>query len=415
MSIIPIVVQQHAEEAAFLWFLRDHAIRQPHYSLKDLASLDERIDAHVDGLRVAGEPGWKLCQQELSWNEPGEIFAAAFLALDSERQDRIDQVLELALTAPELESGLISAMGWTSLPSVVRQLDAFLASKQPAVRRIGLAGYAVRRLDPGPLLARFLKDDHPRVRTRALKAVGELGRGDLLPTVLQSIRDSDAECRFYAAWAAALCGQRYVPIMQTLIEFAQRPGLRQHQALAMALRSLDVPAAKAWLQRMGPVPATLRLATIGIGVLGDPEMMGVLIELMKNDAVARVAGESFSMITGVDLAYDDLERTAPDGFESGPTEDAADEDVALDEDENLPWPNPQLVADWWTTHHTDFQPGHRHLCGREINVESLCKTLVDGTQRQRAAAALELALLQPNQPLFDVRARGNWQQVWLKS
>jgi hypothetical protein len=44
------------------------------------------------------------------------------------------------------------------------------------------------------------------------------------------------------------------------------------------------------------------------------------------------------------------------------------------------------------------------------------QTLRDGYQRQRAAAALELALLSPDKPLFEVRARGDWQQrlipVW---
>jgi hypothetical protein len=43
------VVSQHAEEAAFLWALRTRAIGEPHYSLQDLARLDERVEAHLDG------------------------------------------------------------------------------------------------------------------------------------------------------------------------------------------------------------------------------------------------------------------------------------------------------------------------------------------------------------------------------
>jgi hypothetical protein len=39
-----------AEEAAFLWLLRSNAIRQPHCALKDLAKLDDRFEAHLDGL-----------------------------------------------------------------------------------------------------------------------------------------------------------------------------------------------------------------------------------------------------------------------------------------------------------------------------------------------------------------------------
>jgi hypothetical protein len=50
IAVIESIVEQHAEEAAFLWLLRDAAVRAPHYSLKDLADIDERVEAHIDGL-----------------------------------------------------------------------------------------------------------------------------------------------------------------------------------------------------------------------------------------------------------------------------------------------------------------------------------------------------------------------------
>jgi uncharacterized protein (TIGR02270 family) len=408
------IVTQYAENASFLWLLRDASVCRPDYSLDEISELDDRIEAHLDGVRVGQVPAWEICAQQLNdVGEVGDVFAAGALALESSQKSRIDQVIQIAASVPELERGLISAAGWIESPAVANHLYAFLASSNPAVRRIGLAGYAVRRQDPGPLLARSLNDDQPRVRARALKAVAELGRGDLLSIALQHIRDPDDDCRFYAAWTAARFAQRYEPVIGTLVEFAEKPGPRQLAALGMALRSLDLAAAKAWLRRLGPVPQTLRLATVGIGLLGDPEMMPVLFELMKNDDVARVAGESFSMITGVDHANDHLDRDRPEGFESGPTEDPADENVAMDEDENLPWPNLELIAKWWGSNAGRFQPGRRFLCGSEIGIESARQTLVDGKQRQRAAAAIELAIRQPATPLFEVRARGAWQQQWL--
>ncbi|HEY5911072.1 MAG TPA: hypothetical protein VJA21_10760, partial [Verrucomicrobiae bacterium] len=83
-----VVVEQHAEEAAFLWTQRDRAVAAPNYRLKDLARLDERVEAHLDGLRIAGQFGWQLCQKALQEPGPGEVFAAAVLAfggVDSER------------------------------------------------------------------------------------------------------------------------------------------------------------------------------------------------------------------------------------------------------------------------------------------------------------------------------------------
>ena len=83
IPIIPSIIEQHAEEAAFLWLLRDAAIYQPHYDLEDLVELDERIEAHLDGLRLANNTGWETAQSALSWEEPGEVFTAAVLAIES--------------------------------------------------------------------------------------------------------------------------------------------------------------------------------------------------------------------------------------------------------------------------------------------------------------------------------------------
>ncbi|HEB94602.1 MAG TPA: hypothetical protein ENI94_14340 [Gammaproteobacteria bacterium] len=148
-------------------------------------------------------------------------------------------------------------------------------------------------------------------------------------------------------------------------------------------------------------------------MVGDPVVIPWLIELMTNPELARVAGESFSMITGVDIAYDDLEGEWPDGFETGPTENPQDEDVAMDPDEDLAWPEPDLIQSWWQENSKHFHPGTRYLCGQPISVEHCQKVLRDGYQRQRRAAALELALLQTDAPLFNTRAPGFLQQKWL--
>ena len=111
-TVISSIVSQHVEEAAFLWLLRSNAIHAPHYSLKDLAKLDGRVEAHLDGLRVAGEPGWELCKAALGNEENGEIFAASVMAFESGIESRIQAVLDVVQKKPELSTGLISALGW---------------------------------------------------------------------------------------------------------------------------------------------------------------------------------------------------------------------------------------------------------------------------------------------------------------
>ena len=135
-----------------------------------------------------------------------------------------------------------------------------------------------------------------------------------------------------------------------------------------------------------------------------------LISLMGQLPLARLAGDAFTMITGVDLAYRDLQRKPPEDFNAGPTEDPKDENLEMDPDDNLPWPEPALVQKRWDKNRGQFQSGTRYLLGKPMNVEWLKTVLRDGRQRQRAAAALELVIRQPGQPLFNVAAPGFRQQ-----
>jgi len=186
------------------------------------------------------------------------------------------------------------------------------------------------------------------------------------------------------------------------------------QALQLMLRVMDVVSSTKWLTDFTQSKEVLRQAVQGAGIIGDPLYIPWLIQMMAIPDVARVAGESFSMITGIDLAYDDLDGEWPEGFEAGPTENPEDEDVAMDSDEDLPWPEPSLIQAWWDKNQRSFQTGKRYLVGKPISIEHCLQVLRTGYQRQRRAAALELALLQPEEPLFNTSAPGFLQQQWLQ-
>src|SRR3954453_11673748 len=109
MTILSSVVEQHAEEAAFLWLHRDIAVRAPHYALKDLTKLDNRVEAHIDGLRASGKPGWEIAKTAMAeLGEPGEVFAAGVLAFESGALQRIQHVFETGTATLEAARGLIS-------------------------------------------------------------------------------------------------------------------------------------------------------------------------------------------------------------------------------------------------------------------------------------------------------------------
>ena len=409
LASTPDVLSQHASEASFLWELRAAAVAAPHYSLADLAKLDQRVEAHLDGLRIAGEAGWEICKEALSAEAPGEVFAASVLAFESGNPDRLETVLATGAASQDLSRGLVSALGWLPFQQAEPHIRQLLASSQLALRRVGMAASAIHRQNPGQSLVDAVSNADPLLRARALRAIGELGLRSYTHEIKLHLADPDALCHFWAAWSAALLSadSKALAILGSIAE-SDLP--YREKSLQAAIRRMDAPAASAWHNKLAQDAQSIRIAIIAAGAFGDPASIPWLMEQMKVPELARVAGEAFAMITGVDIALEDLDAEKPEGFEAGPTENPGDDNVEMDPDENLPWPGSELIAKWWTQRQAEFQKGTRYLLGKPISVDWCQQVLRNGRQRQRAAAALELAIRQPGQPLFNVASPGFRQQ-----
>jgi len=406
-QIIPHIIDQHAEEAAFLWLLRNNAIHAPHYDLKELAQLDERLEAHIDGLRIAGDYAWQVCLENLQFKESGEMFAAAMLAFESNDSEKIHTLYNIAEAAPETIKGLISALGWIDGKHLQGKVLGMLDAKNPLWRQVGIAACAIHRIDAGSYLEAAINDDNIHLRCRALKAAGELARVDLLKKIISQIEQEIHNIRFWAAWSGVLLGDR-TRAMTELSEQVRQQTPFAAKAGQLLFRIIDSTTAKQYLSTLIPQQAT-RSVIQYIGILGEISYLPWLIEQMMIPELARVAGEAFSFITGIDMAYDDLEDNEPKNVHSGPTESADDEQTALDQDEDLPWPNTVLIQQWWEQHHTEFNPAKRYLLGKPISLEHCQYVLRKGQQRQRQAAALEIALMQPTAIIFETRANAQQQ------
>jgi len=410
-SVIDFILSQHAEELSLLWLLRNDAVRAPNYNLQELADLEERIAAHFDGLRIAGEPGWALLEVALAQNEPGEVFAAGVIALEGGDPNSLSSVINVAEAVPETARGLVSALGWVERKKLAGTVRDMLTRGSPFMRMLGIAACAVHRTDPGQALVDGVGDPDPGLRARSLRTAGMLKRVDLLPALARSYGDEDEACRFWATWSGALMKE---PSAVAKLRAFARPGSPYAaRAFEVALRAMDPTAAVDWLKAIGKNPELKRLLVIGSGMVGNPVSVHWLIRQMTNPEFARVAGEAVAMITGVNIADDDLEGEWPEGFEAGPSEEPEDEDVEMDPDEDLPWPEPAAVDAWWDANKGRFKSGQRYLLGVPIAPGPLRQVLRTGTQRQRYSAAMEIALSAPDAPLFETRAPGKRQLALL--
>jgi len=68
-AVVPAVIEQHSDDASFLWLTRQILMKAPHITLQDLKQHDERIEANLDGLHYADEAGWEIPKKSLRhWN-----------------------------------------------------------------------------------------------------------------------------------------------------------------------------------------------------------------------------------------------------------------------------------------------------------------------------------------------------------
>jgi uncharacterized protein (TIGR02270 family) len=164
-----------------------------------------------------------------------------------------------------------------------------------------------------------------------------------------------------------------------------------------------------FLRELAEDPRQRRWLFQGSGIAGDPTYVPWLVKHMRDNHTARLAGEAFSLITGADVWALHLDGPRPKEFESGPNDDPDDPDVAADADDDLPWPDADLVEKWWAANAGRFKNGTRYFMGAPVTREHAIKVLENGYQRQRILAAHYLCLLEPGTPLFNTSAPA-WRQ-----
>ena len=82
--VLPDILRQHAEQAAFLWTVYDRALlypdENPEMDEERIARVVERLEANLDGLRVAGDEGREVAEERYAeYPERGELFVVRIL------------------------------------------------------------------------------------------------------------------------------------------------------------------------------------------------------------------------------------------------------------------------------------------------------------------------------------------------
>ncbi|MCL4747377.1 MAG: TIGR02270 family protein [Burkholderiaceae bacterium] len=390
------------------------AVRSPAFSFTAIERFDELLDAHVDGLREARAPMQGANQNDLSGTDFDGAIADALASTEDGDLSVLGRRAAALLRTGDGVDLLATLLMFTRTPEQLERHLASLDQASPAVACAVLG--ACRGIDEPRAASGFLAGgttDRRLVGARLGLALAWASGNS--SDAMDIARTAASNVQTPARVAAVLLGDRADALADLERDCSeQAPGVDE-RALGVWLAASGRDSGIRLVETIAARGESKRPLFRAVSLLGDSFYIAWLVKQMADDKLARLAGESFSMITGLDLAYLDLDRKPPEDFESGPNDDPDDENVDMDPDEGLPWPDSEKIAAWWKENESRFPAGQRFFMGQPPSMAHCLQVLKTGYQRQRVAAAIWRCILKPGTPLFPTDAPAWRQKRWLAS
>src|SRR4051794_11460042 len=180
MSLTARVAAEHLEELGFMLRLRLGAAE----SGADDEEADERLEAHLDGLRFSGDDGVEVMTEHLGRFDPDEVFGAAYaLASLPDLNGALEAVLDgFAAAQDETVATISLALRHALHPALAARLVPLLVHDRAPVRAAAANVLGYRRAITAQQLWPLLQDPDPHVRHAAFAAMVRVsGPGDWPP------------------------------------------------------------------------------------------------------------------------------------------------------------------------------------------------------------------------------------------
>lgn len=301
LAFIPAIAEEHFEELQFLWSQRRNALRSAAYTIREIAMLEERIEAHTQGLLVLGDDLLEFVGKALDGGDPLLAFAAAYVLLRFGTSQAVERVRAAFVGASGKRlDGIGEALAHGPAEPLIPLLQSLFTSAPPplaAAAGEALVFHKALRATPEQLLP-LLRDEHAAVRQGAWRIATNCAIG-IAPAVYDAgMSDDDPDVQRAALVAAAWNG--YQGWLSHCYRIAKEPDPEGVEPIAMLAAVLPPHEYKA-------VAALASTKSFGAGryriaaAFGHPVMVEYLLSEMENPdpAAAAGAGAAFSKMLGV--------------------------------------------------------------------------------------------------------------------
>jgi uncharacterized protein (TIGR02270 family) len=301
LSYIPAIAEQHYEELQFLWSQRQNALRSAAYTMREMGILEERIEAHVQGLLVLGANLPDFVAKGFAGDDAMAAFAAAYALLRLGSPDAIQRVRDAFVGAEgkRLE-GIREALAHGPAQPLIPLLQSLFVSAPPPLAVAAGEALAFHRAlqVSAEQLSPLLRDEAPAVRRGAWRIAAYGGMA--VPPALYDIalRDEDPGVKAAALTAAAWNGYGgWLPHCRALADAPTPDGVHAIAMLAAVLPPQEYKAVAALVAQPAFGPERHQIAA----AFGHPVMIDFLLAEMESadPATAAGAGAAFSRMLGV--------------------------------------------------------------------------------------------------------------------
>ncbi|QSQ19029.1 TIGR02270 family protein [Pyxidicoccus parkwayensis] len=385
------ILERHLSEAAFLWTQWERVLHAPHYTLEDVAELEERLRAHLDGLVLGGPPvADRLLWPAMEEAEPGLAQAAALCLLHEELDPHLDCVEHwLPTEQVSLPEPLRRILEVVERPGLPERLHLGLDARPLPIRAELARLLGLRRVRLGEFLEGLLTSSDEDARVAALQAIESAPDPAFASGVQRSLNTASTKVRDAAITTGLVLG----------LHAAWDQCLRQVRSHApegarcRLLLALCGSADSTLLLREALEKPELRRDTLwAVGFSGRPALAEACLPLLRSEACAALAGEAFCAITGLVLEGRFRAGPPPEPEEPLPLEEDLATSVELTAESELPLPAADAVEAWWASARKNFDFQARYLRGQRLTPTSLLDALEHGPMRRRPVQSLELAI-----------------------
>jgi uncharacterized protein (TIGR02270 family) len=299
------LLQVHAEDLAFLWGQRREVLTSPRHTLREYGELNERLEAHVQGLLIARPAALvAMLQPQLAGPDRDEAFAAAYALLRlAEAESTHAVVVEFSRAGGPALAGLRDALSLAPHALFAGEMQSALDQAKPITAVSAAVVLANHRLLNGhsPRLAQLLADADAGVCELAWRTLPVADAVERQPPPKRPFKHALAHAEpavRSAAWAAAAwSGQaRAMPLLRQMAA----------EGDAVALHWLAVLGGEedaTLLQRATLVIQDAAQRCALLARYGHPSVLNALVHWMDgaDEMLAVASREAFTRITGADI------------------------------------------------------------------------------------------------------------------